>query len=70
MQDSLLVLTIQFYSFMAICSSVVFTYRVLIVGSADMESNPYLRVEFLDIYTLFIIYRIKNLNIYKLSIQF
>ena len=70
MQDSLLVLIIEFYSFMAICSSVVFTYRVLIVGSANMEGNWYHRVGFLDIHALLIIYRIRNLNIHKLFIEF
>jgi hypothetical protein len=51
-------------------SSAVFTYKVLIVGSADMEGNRYQQVEFLDIYNFLIIYRVKNLNIHKLFIEF
>jgi hypothetical protein len=35
----------------------------------SMDDNGYQRVGFLDIYTLFIIHWVKNLDIYKLSIK-
>jgi hypothetical protein len=35
----------------------------------SMDDNGYQRVGFLDIYTLFIIHWVKNLDIHKLSIK-
>ena len=35
-----------------------------------MDRNKYLYVKFLDIHTLLVTHRVKNLDIYKLSIKF